>query len=266
MGVQGPMARNVADLAHLLSVQSGYDPRMPLSNRQDPTAFAGDLACDLKNKRIAWSGDFGGRIPFDPGVLELCKSALKVFETLGCSVDEAWPDYPIERVFPTWRKLRAWQAGTALKDYYNDPARRALMKPEAQFEVESGQALSAFEVYDASVARTAWYQATRTFFQKYDYFVLPAGQVFPFDADVDWPKTVGGKTMDTYHRWMEVMIPVTMAAAAAIAVPAGFGAGGLPMGLQIMGPNQSELSLLQLAHAYDQATGWVKQRPPALLG
>jgi hypothetical protein len=94
---------------------------------------------------------------------------------LGCTVEQAWPDYPIERIFPTWRKLRAWQAGTQLKDFYNDPAKRALMKPEAQFEVESGQKLSAFEVYDASATRTAWYQAVRTFFEKYDYFILPAG-------------------------------------------------------------------------------------------
>ncbi len=266
MGVQGPMARNVPDLAMLLSVQAGYDPRMPLSNRQDPAQFAQDLKRDFKGTRIAWSGDFGGLIPFEPGVLDLCQSALKVFEALGCTVEEAWPDYPIERIFPTWRKLRAWQAGTQLKDFYNDPAKRALMKPEAQFEVESGQKLSAFEVYDASAARTAWYQAVRTFFEKYDYFILPAGQVFPFDANVDWPKSIAGKTMDTYHRWMEVMIPVTMAICPAIAVPAGFSERGLPMGLQIMGPNHGELALLQLAHAYDEATGWVKKRPPALLG
>jgi amidase len=153
-----------------------------------------------------------------------------------------------------------------LKDLYNDPAKRALMKPEALFEVESGQKLTAFEVYDASAIRTAWYQAVRAFFDKYDYFILPGGQVFPFDAGLDWPKTVAGKTMDTYHRWMEVMIPVTMSACPAIAVPAGFGANSLPMGLQIAGPNHSELALLQLAHAYDEATGWVSKRPPPLLG
>ena len=248
----------------LLSVQAGYDPRMPLSNRQDPAPFAQDLKRDFKGARIAWSGDFGGLMPFEPGVLDLCKSALKTFETLGCTVEEAWPDFPIERIFPTWLKLRAWQSGTQLKDLYNDPAKRALMKPEAQFEVESGAKLSAYEVYDASVVRTAWYQATRAFFENYDYFILPAGQVFPFDANVDWPKTIAGKTMDTYHRWMEVMIPVTMAAAAAIAVPAGFGANGLPMGLQIMGPNHGELALLQLANAYDEATRWVTKRPPPL--
>jgi amidase len=265
MGVQGPMARTVPDLARLLSVQAGYDPRMPLSNRQDPAPFAQDLKRDFKGAQIAWSGDFGGLMPFEPGVLDLCKSALKTFETLGCTVEEAWPDFPIERIFPTWLKLRAWQSGTQLKDFYNDPAKRALMKPEAQFEVESGAKLSAYEVYDASMVRTAWYQATRVFFQNYDYFILPAGQVFPFDANVDWPKTIAGKTMDTYHRWMEVMIPVTMAAATAIAVPAGFGANGLPMGLQIMGPNHGELALLQLANAYDEATRWVAKRPPPLV-
>ena len=265
MGVQGPMARNVPDLAMLLSVQAGYDPRMPLSNRQDPAQFAQSLTRDFHGTRIAWSGNFGGLMPFEPGVIELCKAALGTFETLGCTVEEAWPNYPIERIFPTWRKLRAWQAGSQLKALYEDPAKRALMKPEAQFEVESGQTLSAFEVYDASVARTAWYQAVRAFFEKYDYFILPAGQVFPFDAGLDWPKTIAGKAMDTYHRWMEAMIPVTMSSCPALAVPAGFNEGGLPMGLQIVGPNHGEFALLQLAHAYDQAAQWVTRRPPPLL-
>src|SRR3954469_6786911 len=112
MGVQGPMARNVPDLAWLLSVQAGYDARMPLSIRQDPVQFTQDLKRDFKGARIAWSGDFGGLMPFEAGVLDLCRPALKTFEALGCAVEEAWPDYPIERVFPTWRTLRAWQAGT----------------------------------------------------------------------------------------------------------------------------------------------------------
>jgi amidase len=265
MGVQGPMARTVPDLAMLLSVQAGYDPRMPLSNRQDPAQFTQSLTRDFHGTRIAWSGDFGGLMPFEPGVIELCKAALGTFEALGCTVEEAWPDYPIERIFPTWRKLRAWQAGAQLKALYDDPAKRALMKPEAQFEVESGQTLSAFDIYEASVARTTWYQAVRDFFEKYHYFILPAGQVFPFDADLDWPKTIAGKAMDTYHRWMEVMIPVTMSSCPALAVPAGFNPRGLPMGLQIVGPNHGEFALLQLAHAYDQAAQCVARRPPPLL-
>jgi amidase len=264
MGTPGPMARNVPDLAALLSVQAGYDPRAPLSNEQDATQFAGSLKRDFKGTRIAWSGDFGGRIPFEPGILDLCKSALKIFESLGCTVEEATPDFPIERVWQNWKVLRAWQSGSALKAYYDDPARRALMKPEAQFEVESGRKLTAYEIYDANVVRTAWYQAVRTFFERYDYFLLPASQVFPFDANTDWPKEINGKVMDTYHRWMEAMIPVTMSSCPALSVPAGFNGRGLPMGLQIMGPNHGELACLQLAHGYDDATQWVTKRPPPI--
>jgi amidase len=266
MGTPGPLARNVPDLAALLSVQAGYDPRAPLSNRQDPAQFAGPLQRNFKGARIAWAGDFSGHLPFEPGILDLCRAALKVFESLGCTVEEAAPDYPIERVWQNWKVLRAWQSGSALKAYHNDPAKRALMKPEAQFEVESGARLAAYDIYDADVARTAWYQAVRAFFARYDYWLLPSSQVFPFDAATDWPKQIAGKTMDTYHRWMEVMIPVTMSSCPALSVPVGFNSCGLPMGLQIVAPNHGELACLQLAQAYDQATQWVTKRPPPLLG
>ncbi len=265
MGVAGPMARNVPDLAMLLSVQAGYDPRVPLSNRQDPAAFAGELRRDFKGTRVAWSGDFGGAIPFEPGVLELCQEALRTFEAMGCHVEEAWPDYPIEAVWQNWRILRAWLTGNALKTLYRDPVKRTMMKAEAQFEVESGERLSGFEVFDASAVRSAWYQAVRAFFERYDYFILPAGQVFPFDAALDWPREIAGRRMDTYHRWMEVMIPVTMSNCPALAVPAGFNPQGLPMGLQIVAPNHREIDCLQLGHAYDEATRWTARRPPPLL-
>ena len=105
----------------------------------------------------------------------------------------------------------------------------------------------------------------RTIFEKYDFLIAPAGQVFPFDATINWPREVGGKTMDTYHRWMEVMIPITMSGCPALSVPAGFNDAGLPMGIQIVGPNHGEMSCLQLAYAYDRATGWVNKRLPSCL-
>jgi amidase len=113
--------------------------------------------------------------------------------------------------------------------------------------------------------RTSWYQAVRALFDHYDFLIAPAGQVFPFDATVHWPDRIAGKSMDTYHRWMEVMIPISMSGCPALSVPAGFNAHGLPMGVQIVGPNHSEFSCLQLAYAYDQATGWVTSRMPPLL-
>jgi amidase len=259
------MARTVPDLAMLLSVQAGYDPRAPLSNREDPAQFTASLARDFKGTRIAWLGDFDGYLPFEPGVLDLCKTALKTFETLGCVIEEAKPDYRPAALWDGFVKLRAWQSGPALAAFYRDPAKRTLMKPEAQFEVESWLKLTAQDIVDASAIRSAWYQAVRRFFDRYDYFVLPSAQVFPFDASTHWPKEINGRTMDTYHRWMEVAAVVTMSGSPALNVPAGFNARGLPMGMQIVGRHQAELSCLQLAYAYDQATGWVTKRPPALL-
>src|SRR5215471_2770366 len=93
LSVNGPMARNPSDLAMLLSVQAGFDPRAPLSNHQDPVQFTQPLARDFKGTRIAWLGDLGGYIPYDAGLLDLCKQALKTFETIGCTVEEAKPDY-----------------------------------------------------------------------------------------------------------------------------------------------------------------------------
>jgi amidase len=266
LSVNGPLARNPSDLAMLLSVQSGYDARMPLSIREDPAPFAGSLETNIKGKRIAWLGDFDGYLPFEPGVLELCRAGLKTFETLGCVVEDARPDFPIAQVWRNWLKLRAWQAGAPLRIFYRDPAKRALLNDQARFEVESFAKLTAADIVDAGIARTAWYQAVRRFLDRYDYFVLPSAQLFPFPVETLWPMEIAGRTMDTYHRWMEVAVIVTMSGCPAIDVPVGFNEKGLPMGMQIAAPHQAELSLLQLAYAYDRATGWVEKRKPALLG
>jgi amidase len=266
MGVLGPMARSVPDLAMLLAVQAGYDARVPLSIAGDGAAFLGPLEHDLKGTRIAWTGDYKGYMPYERGVLEVCKAALKVFEALGCIVEEAQPDYPIEAVWRAFLPLRAWQTTGGLLAHYADPAKRALLKPEAMFEIESAHKLSALDITAASAIRTEWYHATRRFFEKYDFFVVPTAQLFPFDAAIHWPKEIAGRRMETYHEWQKGVIPVTMAGGPALAMPAGFGEAGLPIGIQIVGPDRAELACLQLALAYDVATGWVKRRLPPLLG
>jgi amidase len=266
MGVVGPMARNVTDLALLLSVQAGYDARVPLSTAGDGSEFGRRLETDVRGRRIAWSGDFRGYLPFEPGVLDVCRSALKTFESMGCSVEEAQPDYPIDAVWRAWLTLRAWQTGESLLAYYRDPVKRALLKPEAIFEVESGLKLSAYDISAASVVRTEWYQAVRSFFEKYDYFIVPTAQLFPFDVNLHWPQEIAGRKMETYHEWMKVVLPITMSGCPALAAPAGFGAHELPAGIQIVAPNRAEFACLQLAHAYDIATNWSTKRLPGLLG
>ena len=222
MGVLGPMARNVADLAMLLSVQSGYDDRVPMSMDANPAIFQGSLEKDFKGARIAWAGDFNGYLPFEPGVLDVCKNALKTFETLGCVVEEAQPDYSIDAVWRAWLQIGALAERRHAAPYYNDPAKRALLKPEAVFEVESGLKLSAFDITAASLVRTEWYQAVRRFFEKYDFLIAPTAQVFPFDANVHWPKEIAGRKMETYHEWMKGTLPITMSGCPALAAPAGF--------------------------------------------
>ena len=266
MGVTGPMARTVADLALLLSVQAGHDPRAPMSLEGDGSVFAGPLGAAMKGKRIAWLGDLGGFAPYEPGVLEVCRGALKTFEALGCVVEEAFPAFPLEKVWDAFVRLRGWQQGGSILDLYKDPARRALLKPEAVYEVETGLRLSAFGVVADSVVRSDWSQAVRTFFEAYDYLIMPTAQVFPFAATQTWPKAIAGRTMRTYHEWMAAVCLVTMSGCPSLAVPAGFDAKGQPMGMQIVAPVHGELAALKLAAAYEAAAPASLRRAPALLG
>ena len=266
LSVLGPMARSVTDLAMLLSVQAGFDARVPLSMDGDGSLFQQPLEKDLKGTRIAWLGDFKGDAPHEPEVIAVCRRALPAFETLGCTVEEAVPDYPFEKVWRALLQLRAWHSGGALLPHYNDPRKRALLKPEAISEVEGGLKLSAFDITAASVVRTEWHHAMRRLFERYDFLIAPTAQVFPFDADVHWPRQVAGHAMQTYHEWMKATMLISMSGAPALAAPAGFGEHGLPIGIQIVAPPHREFDCLQLAYAYEQATDWTAKRLPPLLG
>ena len=143
----------------LLSVQAGYDARVLLVDHRGRIGICRARSIPtFRGKRIAWVGDFNGYVPYEPGVLNTCERALKTFEQLGCVVEQALPDFPIDTVWRAWLRLRAWQNGGTLLPYYQDPAKRALLKPEAVFEIESGLKLSAFDITAASLARTEWYQ------------------------------------------------------------------------------------------------------------
>ncbi len=262
MSYEGPMARTVADLAHLLAIQAGFDARAPLSIKEETPRFADALKADLSGKRIGWLGDYRGYLATEAGVLDLCQTALRDFEAIGCHVEDAAPDYPMDSLWQTWLTLRHFTIAGNLGALYADQARRALLKPEAILEIEGGLKLSGVAVWRASVERSAWYAAVLKLFARYDYLALPSAQVFPFDAALHWPTAIAGRTMDTYHRWMEVVIGGTLAGLPVICVPAGFNAQGLPLGLQILGKPHGDLAVLQLAFAYEQATRWVQNRPP----
>ncbi len=265
MSVLGPMARTVTDLAMLLSVLAGFDARAPLAIVEDGTVFRERLERNFNGTRVAWAGDFKGYTPCEPEAINLCKNALRAFESIGCVVEEAVPDYPLEAVWNAVLTLRSWQQGGALIAYYNDPAKRVMLKPEAIFEIERGLKLCAYDVTAASIVRSEWHHAVRRFFDRYDYFIAPTAQLFPFDINLRWPTEIAGKKMTTYHEWMKAMFLITMSGCPALAVPAGFGSEGLPMGIQIVAPIHKEFACLQLAYAYELATLWASTHLPSLL-
>lgn len=265
MGVSGPMARNVADLALLLSVQAGFDARVPLSLEGDGAEFERTLESSLKGKRVAWGADLRGHAPCEAGVLEVCRKAVESLESLGCIVEDAAPDFDFDALWDATIRLRGWQLGAAIQPYYDNTAKRALLKPEALYEIETGLRQSAFDIHAASVVRTNWSQTVRKFLQRYDFWVLPTAQVFPFDINLHWPREISGQMMRTYHEWMKGTLLVTMSGCPALAAPAGFSPAGLPIGIQLIAPQRQEFSCLQLAHAYEGTLGPASRRLPPLL-
>ncbi|MDU9415414.1 amidase [Pseudomonas sp. zfem005] len=265
LATEGPMGRSVADVAALLRTQAGYAAGAPLSlNTGDD--LAGSLERDVRGLRIGWLGDLGGHLPMEPGLLGLCETALDDFRALGCEVEPCSVAFDPERLWRCWLVHRHWLIAGSLGQAHADPASRAQLKPEAIWEVEGGLRLSARDVFQASLDRSDWYRALLALYERYDYLLLPCTQVFPFDATQHWPPAIDGRAMDSYHRWMEVVVGVTLAGLPAMSVPAGFGANGLPTGLQLVGPPRGDLAVLQLAHAHELQTQWVQRRPPALLG
>ena len=265
LGTEGPMARSVSDMAMLLSTQAGYDARAPLSIQESGAAFAQSLDASMNGKRVGWLGNLNGYLPMEAGVLEVCQDALKVLETTGCSVDTTHLGMQPEEIWDAWLVWRKALAGASTGAYAHLPNWREKVKPEAQWEYDQSLDLSGTQLMKASAARTRYYQSMIDLFESFDVLAIPAAQVWPFDIKERWPQNIAGRSMDTYHRWMEVVIYPTFAGLPAISVPAGFNAQGLPMGLQLIGKPKGDFELLQVAHAYEMATqDLIQKRPPGL--
>jgi amidase len=259
LATEGPMGRTVEDVARLLSVQAGENPEVPFGrSNQD---FAASLDIDMRGKRIAWAGNWGGAYPMEPGILDLCEAGLQVFADMGATVEAIAPPFPAEKLWQSWITLRAMLNAGGMKALYDAPEKRAQIKAESIWEIEQGRDLSAQAVYEASTIRSRWFAHAAQLFETYDAVVLPTAQVWPFPVEWRWPQTINGVDMDTYHRWMEVVIPISLIGLPALSVPVGFGANGLPMGMQIAGRMGADAKVLAMGHAYHLATDWPNKRP-----
>ena len=265
MGTKGPMGRTVQDVALLLGTQAGYDQRIPLSiaNNVDWTRAIGTFDC--QNAKIGWLGDVSGYLAMEPGILDVCEQGLRRFEGLGCIVQPIALGTAPQAVWQAWLVWRGALEAARFAPHLINPKNRERIKPEVLWEHDQAATLTGSALIAASDQRTAFYQHLLTLFERHDFLALPTAQVWPFDAALRWPSHINGKEMDTYHRWMEVMIYATFAGLPCISVPVGFDARGLPMGMQIIGKPQGDLEVLQLAHAYEQVAQEVLLRkPPAL--
>jgi len=258
LSVQGPLGRTVADVALALSVLAGPDPRSPISLPENGAAFTAPLPADLRGLRVAWAPDLGGRIPVDPEVRAVLAGQVTVFEQLGAAVTEACPDLSgADEVFDV---LRAWHFVAALGDVV---ARHPdQVKPAIRWNVERGRALTGEDLSRAEGRRTRLHLRVVEFFERYDVLLAPTTQVVPFDADVEYPTTVDGEEQDSYLGWMRSCSSISATGLPALSVPAGFTEDGLPVGLQVVGPPHGDRRVLEVGHAFEQATLHGLRRPP----
>lgn len=256
LNVHGPMGRCAADAALLLSVMAGADTRAPFSSGADAATFRASLGRDWRGTRIAWTPDFG-RYPVEPAVVTVCEAAVRELGGLGCTVECAHPDVAgADEAFQVLRAAYfAGEHGHLLADH------RDRLKDTVVWNIEKGLALTSSDVARAEQARTSLYHAVRVFLEHYDFLVLPVAQVQPFAIEIPWLSSINGIPLQSYIDWMASCYVVTLTGLPAISVPAGFTSEGLPVGLQIVGRHQRDFEVLQLAHAFETATGHGQRRP-----
>ncbi|HSU78177.1 MAG TPA: amidase [Burkholderiales bacterium] len=257
LSVMGPIGRTAEDSAFLLSAMAGPDPRVPTSIAEAGTLFARPLKRNFRKTRIAWSRDLGG-LPMDRRVAETLEPALAAFRGLGCSVEEAEPDFSgASEAFETLRALGFLSRYGALLENH-----RAKLKDTVIWNIEEGLKRGAEQIARATALRSELFHRMRAFLEKYEFLLCPVNQLPPFPVEVEWPREINGVRLGNYLDWMKSCYYITITSHPAISVPAGFTPEGLPVGLQIVGRYRDDFGVLQLAHAFEQATQHWKRRPP----
>ncbi len=248
LGVEGPMARNVSDLALMLDAMSGREPGDPLSLPRENKSFRSHLESVSKPKRIAVSKDMGVT-PVDPKVAEIVMAAARKLEGQGVIVEEAHPDLP--DAMNCFQVLRA--AGYVAGMLPLLEKHRDLLKPEVIWNIEKGLKLSGEDIARAQGQRATLFRNMHSFLERYDALLCPTTIVPPFPVEERYVKHCNGVEFESYIDWLLIVAVATLSMCPAISIPCGFTKTGLPVGLQIIGPNRGEAKLLQAAKFVEDA-------------
>ena len=256
LSTSGCLGRSAGDLAYVLSTIAGPDPRAPLSIHEPGETFRRPLDRSFKGVRVAFFKDLGG-VPFDPRVLLVVNGHRKTFESLGCIVEETEPDFAPAEI--SFRILRAWSsANSGVSDLRAHPE---AFKDTLKGEIEDGLRLTGMDVARAETAHGQLWRSFQGLLEKYEYFVLPTTQLPPFDVQTPYPTEIAGVKFTSYIDWMKSCWYISATGNPAASVPGGFTPEGLPVGVQIVGRDKEDFSVLQMAHAFEQATGFGKKQP-----
>lgn len=255
--VQGPMARNVPDLALFLDAMAGFCPHDAMTFDAPSVSFSAAVANPVLPRRVAFSIDFGGRFELDAEIREICTRMARRFEELGCIVEEASPDFgPVDEVFMALRSQQfVVDRELQLQEH------RDKIKPDIIWNTELGFKQTTRQLAWAERERAALYRRMFDFFQKYDLFVTPGAPTAAFDVTLRAPATIAGKKLENYMAGSTLNSAITVTGSPAIAVPCGFDQYGRPVGLQLVGKPRGEAALLQAASLYENLLGLAKLLP-----
>jgi amidase len=255
LSVPGPVARNVSDCAFFLSVLAGYDHHSPISIEQSGEQFARPLERGFKGVRVAMFKDLG--LPWEREVKNAVQAQGKVFEALGCIVEEAEPDFrDANECFGGWRH---WATELAFGDLLATKGDQ--LNEYIHWHVQEGRKLTGPYLSRLEAKRTALFQRVVAFMNQYEFFLMPVNQVLPFDVTTHYPTEIAGTKMENYIAWMKSAYYISTVGNPAMSVPCAFSQGRLPIGIQIVGRHHDEWGVLQLGYAFEQATNVGRRRP-----
>jgi amidase len=248
LSTSGPMGRNIADTIALHNTIATNPLNVDFS------------ALDLGSQKLAWMGNLEGYLAIEAGILDLCEKSLKLLSDAGAAIETTTPRFNYGDLWSCFTTLRHG-GRTSLRHYWDNSNTRDMLKPELAWEIQEGIKITDADTAAANQIRQAWYVELDRLFNQYDFLVWPTAQVFPYSKNIPWPKQIAGREMDTYHRWMEVVIYGSLGGLPVINLPVGFDADDRPMGMQVIGRFGEDKKVLEFALAYEEITNHLDIRP-----